>query len=99
VSLTRINPSGESLFALGEKLFALGENVFAFGAVVFRLKQLVFGFCEVEFMFKEFVCHRDVAERPSKMIESFDFQIPILCGDQASISRILNCQQPPKNAK
>jgi len=39
-------------------------------------------------MFKEFVCHRDVTERRSKMIESFDFLIPILCGDQASISRI-----------
>jgi hypothetical protein len=73
VSLTRINPSGESLFALGEKLFSLGEIVFAFGQIllaieetVFCLKQLVFGFCEVEFMFKEFVCHRDVTERRSK---------------------------------
>ena len=97
-----MNPSGERVFPLGEKLFDLGEIVFALVDTVFRLKQLVFGFCEVEFMFKEFkefVCHRDVTERPSKMIESFDFQIPILCGDQASISRISNCQQPPKNAK
>jgi hypothetical protein len=127
VSLTRINPSGESLFALGEKLFALGEVIFgpgevesilreivsgigeillalgkihfASGEILFRLKQIVFGLGEVEFMFKTFVCSRDVTERPSKMIESFDFQIPILCGDQASISRFLNCQQPPKNAK
>jgi hypothetical protein len=118
VSLTRINPSGESLFALGEKLFALGEIVFGFwkvepilreihfasgeidfglGEAVFRLKQLVFGFREVEFMFKEFVCRRDVTERRSKMIGRFDLQV--LCGDQASISRISNCQQPPKNAK
>ena len=88
MSLTRINPSGESLFALGEKLFALGENVFASGEihfasgeVLFALKQTLFGLGEVEFMFKKFVCRRDVTERCSRMIESFDFQIPILCGE------------------
>ena len=99
---------GQSLLALGETVFRLREIVFglwkvesilreivfALGEIVFRLKQLVFGFREVEFMFKEFVCHRDVAERPSKMIESFHFQV--LWGDQASISRISNCQEPPK---
>ena len=125
MSLARINPFGESLFALeeivfafGQILFALGETifclreivfglwevesilreiVFGLGETVFRLKQIVFGFCEVEFMFKKFVCCRDVTERRSKVIGRFDFQV--LCGDQASISRILNCQQPPKNAK
>ena len=99
MSLTRINPSGENPFALGKIYFAFGENVFALGEIVFRLKQLVFGFREVEFMFKKFVFSRDVTERPSKMIESFDFQIPTLRGDQASISKISNCQQPPKNTK
>jgi hypothetical protein len=120
VSLTRINPSGESLFALGETVFCLreivfglwkvesilreihfasGEVLFALGEIVFRLKQLVCGLWEVEFMFKKFVCSREVTERCSKMIGRFDFQIPILRGDQASISRISNCQQPPKNTK
>jgi flagellar biosynthesis/type III secretory pathway protein FliH len=33
----------------------------------------------------------------SSMIGCFDFQV--LCGDQASISRISNCQQPPKKVK
>ena len=79
---------GENPFALGKSLFTSGEIVFAFrqflfahGETVFRLREIVFGFREVEFMFKEFVCHRDVTERCSKMIESFDFQIPILCGE------------------
>jgi hypothetical protein len=92
VSLTRINPSGENLFALGKIHFASGETVFT-------LKQIVFGFCEVEFMFKKFVCSRGVTERRSKMFGRFDFQLPILCGDQASISRISNFQKPPKIAK
>lgn len=87
------------LFALREKLFALGEIVFGLWKVESILREILFGFREVEFMFKEFVCHRDVTERRSKMIESFDFQIPTLRGDQASISRISNCQQPPKNTK
>lgn len=76
----------ETVFDLKQIVFGLWEVepivreiVFALGEIVFRLKQLVFGFCEVEFMFKQFVCHRDVTERRSKMIESFDFQIPILC--------------------
>jgi hypothetical protein len=106
LSLTRTHPSGESLFALGGNLFTSGEIVFAFGQsllalgeTVFRLREIVFGLWEVEFVFKKVVCRRDVTERPSKIIESFDFQIPILCGVQASISRISNCQQPPKNAK
>jgi hypothetical protein len=97
VSLARINPFGESLFALGEIVFAFGQILFALGETVFRLKEIVFGFCEVEFMFKKFVCSRDVTERRSKVIGRFDFQV--LCGDQASILRISNCQQPPKNAK
>ena len=73
MSLTRINPSGESLFPLGEKLFDLGEILFALGKIhfasgetFFALKQTFFGLGEVEFMFKEFVCHRDVTEQRSK---------------------------------
>jgi hypothetical protein len=73
VSLTRINPSGESLLPLGEKLFALGEIVFAFGQIllalgekVFCLREVVLGLGEVEFMFRNFVCRRDVTERRSK---------------------------------
>jgi len=62
VSLTRINPSGESLFPVGEKLFDLGKIVFAFGQILFalgeilfRLKQIVFGLGEVESILREIV--------------------------------------------
>ncbi len=68
MSLARINPFVESLFALGEIVFAFGQILFALGETVFRLKEIVFGFCEVEFMFKKFVCSRDVTERRSQLI-------------------------------
>ena len=62
MSLTRIHPSGESLFALGEKLFAHGEIVFAFGQsllalgeTVFRLREIVFGLWKVESILREIV--------------------------------------------
>lgn len=45
-------------------------------------------------MSKEFVCHRDVTERPSKMIERFDFQIAI----QSRGFQIANSLQKMRNS-